>query len=77
MNWKWPLHRLLEQLVTEMVARGVHYEDAKREFDKRFITKVIDHADGNLCRAADKLGVHRNTLSRKIAELKIKAKSPI
>ena len=57
-----------------MVARGVHYEDAKREFDKRFITSVIDHADGNLCRAADTLGVHRNTLSRKITELKIKAR---
>jgi len=75
MNWTWPLHRLLDQLVNEMVARGVHYEDAKREFDKRFITKVIDNTDGNLCRAADKLGVHRNTLSRKIAELKIKAKT--
>ena len=65
MNWTWPLHRLLDQLVNEMVARGVHYEDAKREFDKRFITKVIDNTDGNLCRAADKLGVHRDTLSRK------------
>lgn len=69
------MHRLLDQLVNEMVARGVHYEDAKREFDKQFITKVIDNTDGNLCRAADKLGVHRNTLSRKIAELKIKAKT--
>jgi Fis family transcriptional regulator len=69
------VHKLLDTLVSEMVARGVHYEDAKREFDKRFITKVIDNADGNLCRAADKLGVHRNTLSRKIAELKIKPKS--
>jgi len=75
MNWTWPLHRLLDQLVNEMVARGVHYEDAKREFEKRFITTVIDNTDGNLCRAADKLGVHRNTLSRKIAELKIKAKT--
>ena len=68
------MHKLLDQLVSEMVARGVHYEDAKREFDKRFITRVIDHAEGNLCRAADKLGVHRNTLSRKISELKIKAR---
>ena len=68
------MHKLLDQLVSEMVARGVHYEDAKREFDKRFITRVIDHAEGNLCRAADKLGVHRNTLSRKIGELKIKTR---
>jgi Fis family transcriptional regulator len=69
------VNKLLDQLVTEMVSRGVHYDDARREFDKRFITKVIDNADGNLCRAADTLGVHRNTLSRKIAELKIKARS--
>ncbi|HEX4912778.1 MAG TPA: helix-turn-helix domain-containing protein [Vicinamibacterales bacterium] len=67
------MNKLLDQLVTEMVARGVHYEDARREFDKRFIAKVIDNADGNLCRAAETLGVHRNTLARKIAELKIKA----
>ena len=64
---------MLDQLVTEMLAKGVHYEDALREFDKRFVSKVIDASDGNLCRAADKLGVHRNTLARKIKEFKIKA----
>ncbi len=32
----------------------------------------MDKTDGNLCKAADTLGVHRNTLSRKIKELKIK-----
>jgi len=66
------VHKLLEQLVEEMVARGVHYEDAQSEFEKRFVTRVISKCDGNLSRAADTLGVHRNTLSRKIKELKIK-----
>ncbi len=66
------MHRLLDQLVNEMVARGVHYEDARREFDKRFLTSVLGQSDGNLCKAADTLGVHRNTLARKIKELKIK-----
>ena len=66
------LHKLLDQLVSEMVSRGVHYEDARREFDKRFLTSVIDKSDGNLCKAADTLGVHRNTLARKMKELKIK-----
>jgi Fis family transcriptional regulator len=65
---------LLDKLVTEMVEKGVHYEDAQREFDKRFITQVVVKSDGNLCKAADKLGVHRNTLSRKIRELKIKTR---
>ena len=57
-----------------MVSRGVHYEDARREFDKKFLTSVIDKSEGNLCKAADTLGVHRNTLARKIKELKIKAR---
>ena len=67
------MHKLLDQLVNEMVAKGVHYEDAQREFDKRFVTCVIEQSDGNLCKAADTLGVHRNTLARKVKELKIKA----
>ena len=58
----------LDHLVDEMVTKGVHYEDAHREFEKRFITRVMTKAGGNLCKAADLLGMHRNTLSRKIAE---------
>ena len=69
------MHRLLDQLVDEMVARGVHYEDAQREFDKRFIARVITKCDGNLCKAADVLGVHRNTLTRKTKHLKIRVRS--
>ena len=44
----------------------------QREFEKRFIARVLVKADGNLCKAADLLGMHRNTLSRKIDEYKIK-----
>ena len=69
------MNKLLDQLVIEMVTRGLHYTDAQREFEKRFISCVIDKNDGNLCKAADVLGVHRNTLTRKVKELKIKARS--
>ena len=69
------MHKLLDQLVTEMVTRGVHYTDAQREFDKRFISCVIEKHDGNLCKAADTLGVHRNTLTRKVKDLKIRART--
>jgi Fis family transcriptional regulator, factor for inversion stimulation protein len=62
------LKEQLERLVEDMVNRGVRYEDAQREFEKKFITRVLVKADGNLCEAADLLGMHRNTLSRKIAE---------
>ena len=69
------MHRLLEQLVSQMVEKGIHYEDALREFDRRFIVEVVEKSEGNLSKAADTLGVHRNTLSRKIKELKIKTRS--
>jgi Fis family transcriptional regulator, factor for inversion stimulation protein len=66
------VHRLLDELVTKMVEKGIHYEDALREFDRRFIVEVVEKSAGNLCKAADVLGVHRNTLARKIKEHKIK-----
>ena len=64
----------LDRLVTEMVDKGVHFEDARREFEKRFIGRVIEASAGNLSKAAETLGVHRNTLSRRTKELKIRGR---
>jgi DNA-binding NtrC family response regulator len=55
-----------------MVTKGIRYEDAVREFDKRFIAQALAKSDGNLCKAADLLGIHRNTLSRKIVEYRLR-----
>jgi DNA-binding NtrC family response regulator len=62
----------LERLIDEMVAKGVRYDDAQREFEKKFIAQVLVKAEGNLGRAADVLGMHRNTLSRKMSEYRLK-----
>jgi len=67
-----PLREQLERLVDDMVTRGVRYEDAQREFEKRFVARVLRDADGNLGKAADLLGMHRNTLSRKITEYRLR-----
>ena len=67
-----PLREQLEQLVDDMVTRGVRYEDAQREFEKRFIAHILNDAEGNLGKAADLLGMHRNTLSRKISEYRLR-----
>jgi DNA-binding NtrC family response regulator len=66
------LREELDRLVDDMVTRGVRYEDAQREFEKRFIAHVLLKADGNLCKAASLLGMHRNTLSRKITEYRLR-----
>ena len=61
----------LEGLVSLMVERGILFDEAIGEFEKRFIKRVLDRAQGNQSRAAELLGIHRNTLSRKIMEYKL------
>ena len=59
----------LESLVKQMVEHGIRYADAVSEFEKRFIKNILDKSEGNQSRAAKALGIHRNTLSRKIDDL--------
>ena len=61
----------LEKLVEEMVDRGVQFDDAVREFEKRFIARVLQQHRGNLSKAAKDLKIHRNTLGKKIEEFKL------
>jgi Fis family transcriptional regulator len=61
----------LEALVMQMYKSNILYSEAVREFKKRFILTVLEEKKGNQCRAARELGMHRNTLSRTLAELKI------
>ena len=62
----------LDKLVDEMFTKGVLYEDARQEFERRFITHALARSKGNLGRAAGLLGIHRNTLSRKLGEYRLK-----
>ena len=61
----------LEALVHQMYKSNILYSEAVREFKKRFIATVLEENKGNQCRAARQLGMHRNTLSRTVDELKI------
>ena len=56
-------------LVTQMHSSGVGYEDAVREFKRQYLREVLVAHRGNQCKAAEELGMHRNTLSRTMAEL--------
>ena len=63
------MRRELDSLVTQMHSSGVPYEEAVREFKKQYLREVLVAHRGNQCKAADELGMHRNTLSRAMAEL--------
>jgi len=52
-----------------MHSSGICYEEALREFKKQYLREVLLAHRGNQCRAAEELGMHRNTLSRTMTEL--------
>lgn len=56
----------LESLIDEMIEGGILFEDAIAEFEKVFILKVLDYHQGNISRASEQLGIHRNTLSKRL-----------
>ncbi len=62
----------LDTLVQEMLNRGVHYDDARREFERVFITRALQRSKGSVGDAAELLGLHRNTVARKMTEYRIK-----
>lgn len=63
------MKRELDSLVTQMHSSGIRYEDAVREFKRQYLREVLIAHRGNQCKAAEELGMHRNTLSRAMAEL--------
>ena len=62
----------LERLVSELLDKGVLYDEARQEFEKVFIARALQRTKGNVGEAADLLGLHRNTIARKISEYRIK-----
>jgi transcriptional regulator with PAS, ATPase and Fis domain len=61
----------LDALIGEMIDRGILFSDARREFEKRFITRMLQRHRGNVSKAAKDLKIHRNTLGKKVEEYKL------
>jgi DNA-binding NtrC family response regulator len=62
----------LEQLIQQMLDKGIRYDEARREFEKVFITRALQRSKGSVGDAATLLGLHRNTVARKMTEYRIK-----
>jgi Fis family transcriptional regulator len=60
--------RELASLVAQMYTTGISYESAVREFKRRYLLEVLARHRGNQSKAAEELGMHRNTLSRTLTE---------
>jgi len=64
----------LEQLVQQMLDRGISFEDARREFERCFLSRALARSRGSLARTAVLLGLHRNTVARKVTEYRLTRK---
>ena len=56
----------LERLVSEMIDRGLRYDEAIGEFERKFIMTALEKNKGNQTRAAKAMGIHRNTLNKRL-----------
>jgi DNA-binding NtrC family response regulator len=64
----------LEMICTEMIDKGILFSEAMEQFERCFITEVLRRNNGNIIRTSAKLGIHRNTLSKKVSSRKISRK---
>lgn len=65
------LNGRLTELVDVLVSHGISLAQARQEFERQFIVSSLRYHDGNFGRSAQSLGIHRNTLRNKVANLGI------
>ena len=65
-----------EILIDHLVQGGFFLEEAVEILEKEMIERVLSRAEGNQSGAAKVLGIHRNTLLRKMVEYGIDGKRP-
>ena len=56
----------------EAIRKGLDYDDARQALERQFITSALSRSNGSRGRAANLVGMHRNTLSRKISGYNLK-----
>jgi DNA-binding NtrC family response regulator len=57
-----------EDLVDHLVANGFFLEEVVELLERSLIEKTLERTKGNRSEASKRLGIHRNTLQRKMAE---------
>lgn len=57
----------MEILIDEMLDGHIMLNEAMSEFEKLYIQKALKRHETHLSKTADALGIHRNTLSKRVA----------
>jgi DNA-binding NtrC family response regulator len=60
-----------ENLVDHLLKNGFFMEEAVEILEKTLIARAVERTDGNRSAASKLLGIHRNTLQRKMIEYQL------
>jgi Fis family transcriptional regulator len=68
-----------EDLVEHLLSKGFFLEEAVEILERTLITRVLEKTEGNQSAASKQLGIHRNTLQRKMVEYQLdgRRKKPV
>lgn len=70
------LRTRMESLIEEMLDGQIMLSEAISEFEKLYIQKALERYDEHLSQTANALGIHRNTLSKRVATYQTPSKTP-
>ena len=66
----------MENLIEEMLDGQILLNEALSEFEKLYFQKALKRCDQHLSNTAEALGIHRNTLSKRVATYQSRPKTP-
>ena len=69
------LREKIESLVEQMLDGRIILDEALAEFEKIYIQKALERHNHHLTNTAAALGIHRNTISKRLAQYETKTKT--
>jgi DNA-binding NtrC family response regulator len=63
--------KTIDELAAQLLDGGFFMEEAVELLEKEMIAGALQRSEGNQSEASKTLGIHRNTLQRKMTEYKI------
>ena len=70
------LRTQMELLIDEMLDGRIMLNEALAEFEKLYIQKALERNSERLSQTASALGIHRNTLSKRVAAYQTVSRTP-
>ncbi len=66
----------METLIEDMLDGQILLGEAMAEFEKLYIQKALERYNEHFSKTADALGIHRNTLSKRVAAYQAPTQAP-